>query len=208
MKSLLLLLACYFFPGCGQSDKSQEKDKTTVDKTENRSNDKEKPSGRLLFDIKAAKIEFKYTGGPEEGTETLYFDDYGEIAVLTFDKKSGFGRNHQTIIWKDKKSTMLNHEKKSVSTSPFRVKATEPAGLAEVSEQDLAKMGYEKLAGENIAGKPCEVWFNSKMNIKYWLWKKIDLKLENQGVYTKEATSVEEISMIPASLMEIPGDYK
>jgi hypothetical protein len=117
-------------------------------------------------------------------------------------------RSNQTSIWKDGKTTLINHETKKVSTSPFRVKDSEAPAIAETSDNSKKTVGYEKLPDETVAGKTCEVWYNKQLNVKYYLWNKIDLKLENMGVYTKEATSVEEISSIPAEVMEIPKDYQ
>ena len=70
------------------------------------------------------------------------------------------------------------------------------------------RVGYEKMADETIAAKNRTVWFNAKYNIKYWLWNKVDLKIASHGAYVREATSVEEITEIPASGMGIPKDYK
>ena len=161
-----------------------------------------------MYDIKAAKIVFNCTGGPEVGTETLYFDDYGTRAVLVVDKKHRFGRNNQTSIWQDKKTTMINHETRTVTTSPFRVKATEAPGIADLSAAGRNGIGYEKMPDKIIAGKTCEVWYNAKQNFKYYLWKKIGLKEEFGKDYIKEAISVDEIAAIPPSVMVVPDDYK
>ena len=195
--------------GCGQNDASDNKEKSPNNTTETSAEKKNdgKPANRL-FDVKAYKIVYNFSGGPETGTETFYFDDYGEVAVLVVDKKMQYGATRQTIIWKDKKSTIIDHEKKSVSKSGFRPKSTEPPGIADISADARKGIGYEKMADETLADKICEVWFNAKLNIKYWLLNKVEIKLQNQGVYTREATSVEDISSIPASLMEIPKDYK
>lgn len=164
--------------------------------------------GKKIFDIKTAKVSFNCTGGPETGTETLYIDDYGNTAVLVEDKKTQFGPKRITWIWKDNRLTIVNHETKKVDKSPMRPKATEPPGIADMDDIGKKRIGYEKMADENIAGKNCAVWFNAKYNIKYWLWNKLDLKTANQGVYVKEAISVEEITTIPASVVDVPGDYK
>ncbi len=210
MKSLIFLAAALIIiHGCGQSDKSGKKEQpgdkeTTVPVVKNTSTKPEK----AIFDIKAAKIVFKFTGAVEEGTETLYFDDYGSIAVFETDKKSKFGNTKQTTIWQDKKSIIIDHEKKIISKTSFRPKATEAPLLADIPEAARKGINYEKLPSETVAGKTCEVWFNEKNNIKYWLWNKIDLKMQMQKAYVREAISVEEISAIPASVMEIPKDYK
>lgn len=206
--TLLFLSFSILMIGCGDNKSNSEKDKTVDSKKESADQKKESKPANAMFGIKAAKIIFNYTGGPETGTETLYWDEYGSVAVLEVDKKNSFGTIRQTIIWSDKKSTIIDHEKKTVATSSFRPKATEPPSIADTDENTRKNIGYEKLADETVAGKNCEVWFNAKQNIKYWLWNKIDLKLENQGAYTKEASSVEEINEIPASVMAIPGDYK
>jgi hypothetical protein len=210
MKLLLIFTATLLLTlGCGQNDKSGNKETSSANKGETSPEKKneDKPANRL-FDIKAYKIVFNYTGGPSTGTETFYFDDYGEVAVLVADKKTQYDRTRQTTIWKDKSSTIIDHEKKIVSKSPFRPRSTEPEGIAALSPDAKKGIGYERMADETIAGKTCEVWFNAKANIKYWFWNKIALKLSNQGAYTKEATTVEEINAIPAELMEIPKDYK
>ncbi len=208
-----------FLPGiflltisCGGNDSKTESDKTAVPEKKEAADKKMETSSssndKHLFDIKAAKIVYQFTGKPlYAGDETFYFDDYGNIAVLIMDKGSNLNRNHTTSIWKDKKTTLVNHETKKVATSPFRVKETEPPGIADISDASRKGIGYEKMPDETVAGKTCEVWYNKKMNIKYYLWKKIELKLENQGVYVKEATSVEEISGIPSEVMKIPDGY-
>lgn len=194
--------------GCGADSETDKTEKLETATNGTATKDDKKKKGKQLFDIKAAKIEFKYTGGPETGTEILYFDDYGAVAVLVVDKKTQYGRTNQTITWQDGKGMIIDHEKKNVVKAFFRSKATEPPSIADTPEETRKSIGYEKMPSETIAGKECEVWFNAKQNIKYWLWNKIDLKLENQKAYTKEATSVEEISGIPASILEIPKEYK
>lgn len=207
---IILPLITLFALSCGQSSNSDKNGKSESTTTESSSKKTIEPKpAKTMFDIKAAKIVFNYTGGPETGTETLYFDDYGTVAVLVVDKKMQFGHTNQTTIWKDNQSTIIDHEKKIVSKSPFRPKATEPAAIADTDEQTRKNIGYEKLASEIIAGKTCEVWFNAKQNFKYWLWNKIELKKVLGTSINKEAISVEEITEIPASVMEIPsGDKK
>lgn len=199
----------FFVISCGQQgDKKDQSSKERKTESSDKTSVAENGPANQIFGIKAAKVVFNYTGAPMyAGTETLYFDDYGHTAVLITERGSGFSRTHQTSIWKNGKSTLINHETKKVASSPFRVKDSEPPSIADIPDATKKSIGYEKLPDETIAQKTCEVWYNAQQNIKYWLWKKIDLKMENQGEYTKEAVSVEEISSIPPSVMEIPKDY-
>lgn len=166
-----------------------------------------------LFSIKSAKIVYHYSG-IVNGTDVLWFDDYGKIAVLEQDRKEKTGAIKQTIIWRDKKSTFVNHIRKDVATSPFRPKDTEPPTIATVSEEQRKREGYERKEDESIAGKKCSVWLREKENskIQYWLWNNVDLKLINHALgskfgYEKIAVSVEENIKIPASLLETPSGY-
>lgn len=206
----------YIFPalfiitfGCGQNNKGNNKESSMEVTTEApiaKKNDN--IPTKHIYDIKSAKITFNYTSIAEKGIETLFFDDYGEVAVLVVDKKNKFGHTLQTTIWKDKKSTIIDHEKKIVSKSVLRPKSTEAPSIAEIDDKTRNNIGYQKLATETVAGKPCEVWFNAKQNFKYCIWKKIGLKEILGTSIQKEATEVEEISEIPTSVMEIPKDYK
>jgi hypothetical protein len=166
------------------------------------------PSGS--FKIKACKITFEYTG-IITGTDVFYFDDYGKVAVLEMNR-TGFDGKKETIIWKDGKSTHINHKNKTVAQSPFRPKDTEPPTIAYVSEQQRKNEGYEKLSNETIAGKNCEVYNHTKMKVKYWLWNNIDLRMENYALgkngYIKNAVKVEDISKIPDEMFAIPAGYK
>ncbi len=162
-----------------------------------------------LFTIKAAKITYEYKG-IIEGTDVLYFDNYGETVVLVQTRPSELQGGNQTIIYKDKKTTIINHTRKTVANSPFRPKDTEPPTIATSANRESE--GYEKLANETIAGKECEVYHNKAINAKYWLWNNIDLRLENYTLgkngYTKNATSVETITSIPNDLFLIPEGYE
>jgi hypothetical protein len=210
MKSLFIFTAILILtPGCGQNDNSSKEkmsDKPAAETTTGKKT--EGIPANAMFGIKAAKIVYNYTDGQETGTETLYFDDYGAVAVMVVDRKSKYSTVKQTVIWKDRKSTIINHENKTVVKSSFRPKATEPPAIADTDEQTRKNIGYEKLADETIAGKTCEVWFNAKQNFKYCLWNKIALKEALGKSIMREATLAEEISEIPASMMEIPKDYK
>ncbi len=197
--SILLIGVILIALNCIGADKKESADK--------KKHPKNSSTADHMFDIKAAKIIFNFTGGLEPGKETLYFDDYGNVAVLLIDRKSKFSSTNKTMIWKNNQTTTIDHEKKIVTKTPFRNKDTEAPAVVQISEATRKSIGYEKLPGEIIAGKSCEVWNNNKLNVKYWIWKKIDLKKVNQ-TFTKEAVSVEEINAIPSSIMEIPKDYK
>ncbi len=107
---------------------------------------------------------------------------------------------------------MINHHKKNYYTTPVRTKSSEPPVIAYSNAEQKKQGGYVKKPNETIAGKDCEVYEHTKNKVTYYLWKNIDLKFVNYSLgntgYTREATSVEEISSVPVSLLQIPEGYK
>lgn len=168
-----------------------------------------------FYEFKSAKIEFVTTGHKlYAGTETMYIGDYGNTVIIELDKPgSKLMAEKSTTIWKDNKSTVINHLKKTYFTSPVRPKSTEPPTIAYSSAEQKKQGGYEKQSDETIAGKQCEVYKHSKNRVTYWLWKGIDLKITNYSLsettgYTREAKAVQENITIPPALFEIPEGYK
>jgi hypothetical protein len=80
-----------------------------------------------------------------------------------------------------------------------------------VSAEQRKREGYEQQADETIAGQKCEVWKHTSMDVTYWLWNNIDLKLINHSLgkngYTKTAVKAEANVSIPASLLQAPAGY-
>ena len=165
------------------------------------------------FKIKSAKIEYTYTGGKMfSGKETMYIDDYGKTVVIVTDKPGVMGmKDNKTIIWKDNKTTDIDHVSKTWQTYPIRPKSTEPPVIAYSTETQRKQGGYIKKTNETIAGKTCEVYEHSQMKVTYWLWKNIDLKMVNYSLgkngYIKTATIVQELSSIPPDILKIPAYY-
>ncbi len=165
---------------------------------------------RKFFQVKSAKIEFVYSG-VFEGKETFYFDDWGNTVVMIEDKKEFGNARSQTIIWKDKQTTIFNHDERTIWRGKSRVRGTEPPAVAGLEQSQLEMVGYKKLPDKQIAGKMCTVYENSKLKVKYWLWQGIDLKIDNHSLgdagYVREAQSVEEGIQIPESLLVAPAGY-
>lgn len=169
--------------------------------------------GDSVYKFKSAKIEFTSTGSKLfAGKETYYIDDFGKTVVIVTDKPGVMEPEKTTMIWKNNQTTLINHYKKNYYTTPVRTKSSEPPVIAYSTAEQKKQGGYEKKANEKIAGKECEVYEHIKNKVTYFLWKGIDLKLINHSVgstfYTREAISVEENITIPASLLQIPEDYR
>ncbi len=165
------------------------------------------------FKFKSAKIEYEITGGKMyEGKETVYIDDYGKTVVVITDKPGLMGqRENKTIIWKDNHTTDIDHVKKTWQEYPIRPKITEPPVIAYSNETQRTQGGYVKKENQKVADKDCEVYEHAQMKVIYYLWKGIDLKLDNYSLgktgYVRTATKVEEGIGIPAEVLKIPEGY-
>ena len=165
---------------------------------------------KKFFQVQSARIDYVYSG-IFEGKETIYFEDWGNTVVIVEDKKEFGNEVKQTVIWKDRQTTMINHVEKSVWQGRMRPRSTEPPAVAGIVESQLAQVGYKKMPDETIAGRTCTVFENSGLKVTYWLWKGTELKISNRSVgqqgYVREAKSVSENVAIPDDLLSIPQGY-
>ncbi len=202
----LIMLSC-------QSGQPPAED-TTQTKGSKGSSPQDKDAGakfvKKFFQTKSAKIDFVYSG-IFEGKETFYFDDWGNTVVIVEDKTEFGNPVKQTVIWMDEQATIYKDDEKTLWQGRMRPKGTEPPAVAGIAESQLSLVGYQRMPDEEIAGKRCTVYENSGLNVKYWLWQGIDLKIINRSVgkagYVREAVSVVENAGIPEDLLAIPEEY-
>lgn len=170
---------------------------------------KEKPYG-----FKSIKIVYLYTGSrANDGVEVLFIEDYGKTVIVISEKTEANGaKNIQTTIWKDNKTTMIDHKNKTWKTMPTRAQSTEPPTVGYKTEAQNKQDGYVRSDNMSISRKSCKVYKNAETHFTHWNWQGVDLKLiyepAGQKGYSKIATAVYENITIPASITNIPGDYK
>jgi|GEM_PF-5621855 len=170
---------------------------------------KEKP-----YAFRSVKIEYLYTGSKEaEGREILFIGDEGNTVVVISDKKDAKGlKEVKATIWKDNKTTYIDHKNKTWKTSSSRDENTKPQAIGYSTDAQRKLDGYVNTGKHVLAGKDCMVYEHPGKNISYWLWKGAILKtaytpLGTNG-YQKIATAVYENADIPPSVMDIPAGYK
>jgi hypothetical protein len=207
-----LIASGFLLVGCGGSSEKEADAPTSTTPTTNSEASTTSQPERLSptqFGVKAGHVEYTYTG-KWTGTQSLWWDNWGDVAVLVDKVNAGFGANDSRSIWKDGRSTFCDLRKadKTCTGSPFRVKDSEPSAFAITSEKDLTRTNWTRLSDETIAGRTCEVFENTSLNVKGWRWNRVELKYYNGiGDFTKEATSFEEISAIPAELLQLPEGF-
>lgn len=167
-----------------------------------------KPSGGAKqgrLGIAAGKVVYKQTGFPE-GSMTVWFQDHGATVVYDEDTTRVRMKQHKRTIWRDGLTTMHDYPTGKTTTHKLRVRATELAWNPTVKEEDLKRVGYEKLGTETIAGLECTIWKNTNLKVTYWVHAKLVLKeVNNLGKgFVMEATSFERLDAIPAEAFEVP----
>jgi hypothetical protein len=200
--SIVLLSVALF--NCGDSSKDETKNSS------NKTSDFQKRYG-----IKSGVIEYVITGS-QEGTKTLYFDDWGmrqaeyTRSVLSV---SGFTKSLNIVnIIDGEYQYMINMDQNSGTRTRNPVlKSIEQLknqkGFNEFGEQMLLSMGANKIGSEEFLGKDCDVYEMKSTGTKLWVWEWITLKSETQSGGLKinlTATRINEGGSVPASKFKVP----
>ena len=167
------------------------------------------------YNYKSGYIEYKYTGD-QTGSVTLYFDNYGMTlakhtnAYLKSDegnrsiqKLELIKNGHQYLI-----NLKTNSGKRSVDPTLQGLEEGEVHDLTKLVDEDLLKLGAEKVGLEKVAGKECTVWELSNLHLKVWTWEGFVLrsmtKEPGSGEINMYAWDVRTNSPVPQDKLRIP----
>jgi hypothetical protein len=209
MKNIFLFalatIFTFIFISCGDNSKNDN---------QNPENGK-KSNFQKRYGVKSGIIEYDLSG-VQEGTKTLYFDDWGmrqaeyTRSVISV---SGYTKavNLVTIIDGEYQYTINLDQKTGTKTRNPIIKDMETLkyekGFNEFGEQMILKMGAEKVGSENFLGKNCDVYEIKKSNTKLWVWNWITLKSEVKSRafdISTVATKIETDVPIPSSKFAVP----
>lgn len=209
MKKIFLFLFALIFTfvliSCGDNskDNSRNTEKGNSSKFQKR------------YGVKSGVIEYGISGS-QEGTKTLYFDDWGmRQAEYTRSVLSvgGFTKSLNLVnIIDGEYQYMINIDQKSgTKTRNPILKEIESLkyekGFNEFGEQMLLKMGAEKIGTDNFLGKDCDIYEMKKSGTKLWVWKWITLKSETKSHGIDITTVAKKIDIdvsIPSSKFNVP----
>lgn len=201
----ILLLITLIITSCTDSSKD---DIQTSDK-ESTSNFKKR------YGIKSGVIEYVLTGS-QEGTKTLYFDDWGmRQAEYTRSVLSvgGFTKSINIVnIIDGEYQYVINMDQRSgTKTKNPVIKAIEELkdqkGFNEFGEQMLLNMGGNKIGRDEILGKECEVYEIGKTGTKLWVWEWVTLKEETNSGGLNRTVIAKKIDIggsVPSSKFAVP----
>lgn len=168
-----------------------------------------------IYAFKSAKIIMKLP--KNTGNRILYIDNWGST-IVQIDIGQANGKtvyrytykNGQSTQWQETPQGVMHIIKRRNETPEIvRIKTATNNKLEDMSAKELQTSGFIQLASEEIAGFPCEVFYNEMLKLKVWRWKDIDLKseslLEENDPIVTEVLSLETDISIPAELLEVPG---
>ncbi|MCX6351636.1 MAG: hypothetical protein NTX03_07230 [Bacteroidetes bacterium] len=147
----------------------------------------DKPNGR--YSIERGVVEYEYKG-VMNGTETMYFEDYGWKEAKYTNTTMQMGKQAITtskmslteddMIYNYDFGTKQGTKMKNPifnALTPEQMKNAET-----VSNEMMKKLGGVKTGKETIAGKECDVWDVKKLGGKICTWQHIAMKTElNMG---------------------------
>lgn len=171
------------------------------------------------YKIKSGILEQKIEG-TTNGTQTIYFDDYGireATYTKTVTKIFGISSTTETITINDK-DWSINIDLKEKTGTRMPNKAIKEM-IDELTEKDYEKFGErmlekleaKKIGNETIAGKNCEVWEIKKLNATSWSYEWVPLKTTAtvMGMTTTyTTTNFKENVSIPADKFQVPKGIK
>jgi hypothetical protein len=163
------------------------------------------------YSVKSGIVEYKINMAGMAGTQTLYFDDYGNteanIIVMDF-----MGTKSQTVtITKDGTVYNFDEEKKTGSKTPVMTRAN--INFEDLTDEVKKEWNLKKEGKENILGRDCDKFSmeNQSFSMKglYWVCKGVALKVDAMMSTAKilmDATNFQENVSVPAEKFEVPAD--
>ena len=174
-----------------------------------------------FYELAFGTVQYNITGAVN-GTETLYFDQWGmRQARLRTAETSSLGVNTTMTLNLGERIVIMDPNKglgqRKVDKNLKQLLANrKPQDTQTISLELIEMTGGVKGKAQNVLGRPCDVWENKKAGVKIWAWKGIPLKTEMRtadgpvsytAVQIDESTAVEEgVFAIPKNIRIIDGD--
>ena len=180
------------------------------------SNGKETSSTfKKRYGVKSGIVEYTLTGS-QEGTKTLYFDDWGmrqaeyTRSVLNV---SGFTKsiNLVSIIDGEYQYVINMDQRSGTKTRNPIIKAIEDLkdqkGFNEFGEQMILNMGGNKIGRDEVLGKDCDIYEIGNTGTRLWVWEWITLKSETKSGGLDINVIANKINIgakVPSSKFDVP----
>lgn len=171
------------------------------------------------YNVKSGIIEYKIEGNTE-GTEILYFDNYGEKEAKRTKTKTtimGFSQESDQLTLMDGKMIyMADFNTKTITKTEnpswdmMQELMEEGENLEEFGKKMMEQMGGKIIGTETLNGKKCDVWEIQSMGTKSWVYESIPLKIETNlmGMKIKYVVTKLELDVsVPSDVFVLPEGF-
>jgi len=130
------------------------------------------------FGVERFKLVYDLEG-QETGTRTMWVEEYGARVGMEDDLAIYNQQQHRLYYWDGERGYMKDLPDGQSSSSPLRMKSSEPTSFATAPESGLTTVGYERIGDKDVAGKTCQHWKNAQFSFEGCRWKNIELEFLN-----------------------------
>ncbi len=208
---LLLLLISLIVVSCSADDK--KKPTSEQSKTEPKE-DTQKIAKRAEY--RSGFVEY-ITKGFTNGTQTLYFDEWGFKNAVIQTMEVGKTKVQTHIIITEGWTYQINKTEnryikvKNDDSEKYRKLYEKYKNNDDATAALLKEAGGKLIGKEKFMEKECDIWDMTQQNSKNWLWKGLILKSVMStpfGELIFEATKINLNTAIPDSVFEIPKNVE
>lgn len=171
----------------------------------------EKSSFDKRYPYKSGKIVYKNTVQLTTITQTLYFENFGEMEAIS----SNIDMNGQNVamksIYKGKYCYTASSTSNKINKIEIDRNRVNHLGFFTVTPELLTNESASEIGNETIDGKKCAIYTIQKKDydMKFWVWKNVIIKLISKyrgSTMTRTVIQLEKIDNMPTSLFEIPSE--
>jgi hypothetical protein len=186
---------------------------------------------RKHFPIKSCRVVFKFVNGPQSGTKTVIFDDWGNLekeegvtmtdtiamrkvlgsvldSASTSPETSAFQNNfrlaalqHTLIITTNGQRYIIDLDQHTGVKGPILIMEDNMEGV-------LKQTGFVFARLDTLLGKPCEIW-EAHGAFRFWVWNKFYvLKKELMADFPASMRVEEYATEIDESYSIKPDEFK
>ncbi|HOY51778.1 MAG TPA: hypothetical protein PLX49_08420 [Prolixibacteraceae bacterium] len=166
------------------------------------------------YELKSAIVEYKSDMMGFAASQTLYFDDHGQLEA-TVTSMEIMGNQTQTVtVTKEGQTWNFDPDKKTGFKAPAMAGPNQ-LNFSQISDEVTKAWNLREHGKESFLDKECIRYSvdNKEYNVKgdYWIYKGIPLKMELEMATSRmvmEAVSLTENAEIPVGRFEIPADIE
>jgi hypothetical protein len=164
--------------------------------------------GRKHYPVKSCRIVFKFFNGPQSGTKTVIFDEWGNKEKEEVVTMTGAAKENILILTVASQRYIMDLDQHTGAKSPAKFL------FGGSLEENMKQMGFTFVRTDTLVGKPCKVWERPRA-FRLWIWnncyvvkKKMIQDLPGGMRVEEYATEIDDSYSIKPDEFKIPDNIK